>query len=82
MDAHFSIQCRWDSEAGVWYVEDSDVPGLVTEAPTQKDMVAKPRGMILELLELNDALPPPGPAHVDVLWERSSEGSFKVAVGG
>lgn len=28
------MTCRWDEEGGVWYVADSDVPGLATEAET------------------------------------------------
>ena len=31
----------WDGEAEVWYVSDTDFPGLVAEAPTQKELVDK-----------------------------------------
>lgn len=50
----YTVTCRWDDEAHVWYVADSDVPGLVTEAETVEAMDAKLRRMIPELLELNE----------------------------
>jgi predicted RNase H-like HicB family nuclease len=55
----YSVSCHWDPEASVWYVADSDVPGLVTEAPTLEEMEAKLIRMIPELLELNAGLARP-----------------------
>jgi len=55
----YTVSCNWDSEAGVWYVAESDVPGLVTEAPTLEAMEAKLMRMIPELLELNEGLERP-----------------------
>lgn len=52
----YTVACQWDPEASVWYVSESDVPGLVTEAPTLEDMEAKLLRMIPELLELNEGL--------------------------
>jgi hypothetical protein len=40
-------------EAKVWFVADSDVPGLATEAPTVDDLLRKLKVMIPELRELN-----------------------------
>jgi predicted RNase H-like HicB family nuclease len=54
----YTVACQWDPEATVWYVSESDVPGLVTEAPTLEEMEAKLMRMIPELLELNDGLAP------------------------
>lgn len=51
----YTVTCLWDSEAHVWYVADSDVPGLVTEAATVEEMESKLRRMIPELLELNES---------------------------
>lgn len=48
------VSCRWDPEAEVWYVEKSNVSGLVTEAATRKEMERKLQVMIPELLELNE----------------------------
>lgn len=49
----YIVKCQWDAEAGVWYVVDSDVPGLATEAETVEAMGRKLQGMIPELLALN-----------------------------
>jgi len=54
VNVSYTITCRWDDEAGVWYVEESDVPGLATEAPTLDEMERKLLTMIPELLELNE----------------------------
>jgi predicted RNase H-like HicB family nuclease len=54
----YTVSCEWDAEARVWYVAESDVPGLVTEAPTLEVLEAKLHQMIPELLELNGGLDP------------------------
>ena len=43
----------WDGEAEVWYISDTDVPGLVAEAPTQKELVDKIHLLVPELFETN-----------------------------
>ena len=43
----------WDGEAEVWYISDTDFPGLVAEAPTQKELVDKIHLLIPELFETN-----------------------------
>jgi predicted RNase H-like HicB family nuclease len=53
----YTVTVRWDAEARVWYVDDSDVPGLATEADTLEQMEGKLAVMIPELLALNE------PAH-------------------
>jgi len=52
----FKVTAFWDSEASVWVAESEDVPGLVTEADTVEQLVAKLRVMVPELLEANGAL--------------------------
>ena len=47
------VRTEWDTEAGVWVATSDDVPGLVTEAETMEQLIAKLRIMIPELLELN-----------------------------
>ena len=42
-----------DDEAGVWYVSDTDVPGLVAEAASERDLLLKIRELVPELYELN-----------------------------
>ncbi len=49
----FIVKAALDSEAGVWYVADSDIPGLVTEAPTFDELCKKIPVMAAELLPLN-----------------------------
>ena len=51
--APFIINVHWDDAARVWYVEDSDVPGLVAEAPTVEALQTLLRVRVPELLELN-----------------------------
>ena len=43
----------WDGEAEVWYISDTDFPGLVAEAPTQKELVDKIHLLVPELFETN-----------------------------
>lgn len=50
----FTVRIEWDPEASVWWVAESDVPGLVTEAPTVEQMFRKLEVMIPELLEANN----------------------------
>lgn len=54
----YTIYASWDPEARVWYVEDSDVPGLATEADTAEELIQKLNVMTPELLRDNaDRLP-------------------------
>ena len=50
----YTVTCLWDEEAHVWYVAESDVPGLATEAETLEELERKLLVMIPELLELNE----------------------------
>lgn len=51
----YTVTCEWDNEARVWYVAESDVPGLATEAGTVEEMNSKLQRMIPELLEMNES---------------------------
>jgi predicted RNase H-like HicB family nuclease len=53
----YIVTCRWDEESRVWYVADSDVPGLSTGADSLDDLVRKLQVVIPELLEANGELP-------------------------
>jgi hypothetical protein len=72
---NFRIDVQWDDEARVWYVEDSNVPGLVAEAPTVEAMQALLRVRVPELLELNmpDALERHARASYEVVTHRRQE---------
>src|SRR5215203_7016213 len=47
------LTAKYDDDANVWYVEESNVPGLRTEAPTIEALRAKLPGLIEDLVELN-----------------------------
>ncbi|HEY5598868.1 MAG TPA: DUF1902 domain-containing protein [Kiloniellales bacterium] len=49
----FTVKAAWDREAGVWYVSESDVPGLVAEAATPQDLMTKLVALVPELVALN-----------------------------
>lgn len=51
MNTTYRFEVAFDPEGGVWYVTDSNLPGLVTEAPTLDDLVAKLKIMVPDLLE-------------------------------
>lgn len=71
---HYRVRCEWDNEAGVWYVVETDVPGLSAEAETQEALVEKLRVMIPELMALNrPAADDAADVPVTLLWEREQE---------
>ena len=47
------VKAAFDRDAGVWYVADSDVPGLTTEAATFDALCDKVTAIAPELLALN-----------------------------
>jgi hypothetical protein len=55
-----TVACHWDAEAQVWYVAETDVPGLATEAATLEQMEWKLLRMVPELVELNESRGRPG----------------------
>lgn len=64
MDRKLTVRCAWDEAAGVFFVHDSPVPGLATEAPTMPALLCKLPGMIRDLLGLDDS------AYIDIYVER------------
>ena len=52
----YTVTCHWDEEVRMWYVADTDVPGLATEAATLEEMEHKLLRIIPELLELNEGI--------------------------
>lgn len=49
----YLIHAEWDDEATVWVATSEDVPGLVTEADTQEQLIAKLKALVPEILEAN-----------------------------
>jgi hypothetical protein len=45
------VHAAYDAEAGVWFVEDSTLPGLSAEADTFEALAAKLPNMIADLME-------------------------------
>jgi hypothetical protein len=50
------VRAIWDADADVFVATSSDVPGLVTEAPTLQELQDRLRVLVPELLELNGSL--------------------------
>lgn len=71
----YRIVCAYDSEAEVWYVADSDVPGLSLEAPTREELTQRIKSAAVELLELNAHLDRQQieRAPIDLLWANQAE---------
>ena len=57
MDKLAYVHAQWDDEANVWVASSDEVPGLVTEAPTNEELIAKLKVMIPELMSLNSQSP-------------------------
>jgi hypothetical protein len=70
---NFRIDCRWDDEARVWYVEESNVPGLAAEAPTVEALDALLGVRVPELLALNMPQLRERPSSFEVVTHRQQE---------
>jgi hypothetical protein len=53
MSQVIDVTALWDAEAGVWVAESTQVPGLITEAPTREALMEKLQVLIPELLDAN-----------------------------
>jgi hypothetical protein len=53
MRKSYSVKCDWDADARVWFVSETNVPGLATESATVEAMTKKLRTLIPELLAMN-----------------------------
>ncbi len=63
------VHAEWDEEASVWVASSDDVPGLVTEAATTEELIAKLKVMIPELMAINNQAPL-GPVPFELLTRR------------
>ena len=57
-EPHYRVDVTYDDEANVWYVSDSDVPGLAAEAKTKDEMREVLESLIPDLIEWNTKLVP------------------------
>ena len=67
----FFVHAKWDDEAKVWFVEQSDIPGLVTEAPTAELLIQHVCELAPDLIELNSTDGNDVP--VELLWSGSQK---------
>ncbi len=49
----FEVMAHWDHEAGVWWAQSDDVPGLVAENETLEAMTSQLKQLVPELLRVN-----------------------------
>ena len=56
MDPTYFAEISRDEEAGVWYVSDTNFPGLVAEAASERELQDEIRALVPELYELNRSL--------------------------
>lgn len=75
MSKVFQVHVRWDDEAQVWFVSESDVPGLNAEAGTLDEMQAELQCLVPELLTLNGVIQT---QNQEVPWELISRYNEKI----
>ncbi len=51
------VRARWNPEAGVWWAEGADLPGLVSETPTFEALIERVSSAIPALLTAAEGLP-------------------------
>ena len=64
------VHAEWDDEGLVWVASSDDVPGLVTEAATTEELIAKLKVMIPELMAMNGGQVALGPMPFELLTRR------------
>lgn len=73
--AVLTVYAAFDGEAGVWFVESSDLHGVNAEAPTLDALVAKLPDVIFDLLDEGEAAESEG-ISVEIVAHRRS--AFRV----
>lgn len=51
-----TVKATYDPDADVWFIEESNLPGLSAEAKTVEALAAKLPGMVVDLFEENGIL--------------------------
>lgn len=75
----FLIKAFWDNEASVWVATSDDIPGLVTEASTDQELIDKLKIMIPELLSANNKLPESAEVSFSVNLSQRTETVYREA---
>jgi predicted RNase H-like HicB family nuclease len=63
-----TIRATWDGEAQIWVADSDDMPGVVAEAATESELLAKLRERVPEMLELNSHLLKEPVTGVEIRW--------------
>jgi predicted RNase H-like HicB family nuclease len=71
MTTTITVKADWDDEAQVWYIKESDLPGLHIEAETPVELYSKLPGAIEDLLE--------GTGEQEVSFDFITPGRVKIA---
>ena len=51
------IHVNYDPDAGVWWAESDDLPGLVSESPTYAGLIDRVSAVVPDLLALSNPRP-------------------------
>lgn len=74
----FEVTCQWDDEAQIWYVVESNVPGLSAEAASKAEMRAVLAELIPQLVQLNQPdLCKPDDVPLELLFQNRQEMSLR-----
>ena len=74
----FKVVVEWDEQVKVWFVSETDVPGLNAEAKTLDEMSKELRSLIPELLVLNGVFEDLVDDEYEVPWELISRHQEKI----
>jgi predicted RNase H-like HicB family nuclease len=75
----YVVKAGFDADAGVWFVEHTDVPGLATEAPTFDELRHKIEIMAAELLEANGLETAPVDVPIEIIGHTTAKLSLTTA---
>jgi hypothetical protein len=73
------VKAAYDAEAGVWFVETSDVAGLNLEAASVEELVAKLPPAIHDLLESDNSGLRSGEIAIEVIAHATTRLTFELA---
>jgi hypothetical protein len=75
----YVVKASLDREAGVWFVEHTEIPGLATEAPTFDALCRKIEIMGPELLQANGLETGPGETLIEIIAHTTARLSLDAA---
>ena len=81
MDYTYLAEISRDEEAGVWYVSDTNFPGLVAEASSERELQDKIRALVHDPLCRAKPFVRPTRVQFDAAWHvpRNRDGSTNVS---